>query len=510
VRQNAISARGFLAGVAATGLVGLLIASGWAIAEGYATAIFIAVGIAGLCVLAFIQRGAFIGVLLLASMNGLPFIDTSRVIGAKVTLADTAVLALLITAGSWIVFDNLSYSPSRAGSALSRAAVLLLFWWLLTVARSSVYQHVSILQAAIFGRDFAFFALLVMLLPRVRLAGRDIGVLLGVLAVGVCLFALGQIATATGVGQPQGLIHYEKVLQQSGLTRLYTPMTDLVGVGLALSATAALVARQRVVRLLATPITLLLVVSVVVQLTRARWIGLVAGFLIVSIWLMINDKERIASILRRRLALVVCMFGGLGLIVVLAAPGSVSGGTVIDRFASLITDLQTGGGTVAVRESVTRMMTALLGGKWPFGLGFVPPSTHYFPGLPDGSIRDSDLGVLNAVMTMGVLGAALVYLPVLLALVNCLRRSSMQWTARYSWLRYGGAVWIVATLVSSVTLVTLFSTSGLALTAVVLTILVHPSVSVASMPVTVPQLGLKPAASGFLRRQHGLPITSGS
>jgi hypothetical protein len=31
--------------------------------------------------------------------------------------------------------------------------------------------------------------------------------------------------------------------------------------------------------------------------------------------------------------------------------------------------------------------------------------------LPDGSIRNGDVGVLNAVMTMGVIGAALIYAP---------------------------------------------------------------------------------------------------
>jgi hypothetical protein len=97
--------------------------------------------------------------------------------------------------------------------------------------------------------------------------------------------------------------------------------------------------------------------------------------------------------------------------------------------------------------------------------------------LPEGSIQDADVGVLNAVMTMGVVGAALVCIPVVLTLASCLRRSSGQWDGQYAWLRYGGAVWIVATLVSSVTLVTLFSTSGLALTAVFVTVLAHPSVS---------------------------------
>ena len=178
------------------------------------------------------------------------------------------------------------------------------------------------------------------------------------------------------------------------------------------------------------------------------------------------------------------VFGAL--VVVLAAPGIVSGGTIGHRLSSVFTDIQTGGGTVAFRESVTNVMTAYLGEQWPAGLGFVAPSTHYFFGLPLGSIRDSDLGVLNAVMTMGVVGAALIYFPLVLMLINCLRRSSALWTVEYSWLRYGGAVWIVATLVSSATLVTLFSVSGLTLTAIGIMILIHPSVSGVPVPITAP------------------------
>jgi hypothetical protein len=225
---------------------------------------------------------------------------------------------------------------------------------------------------------------------------------------------------------------------------------------------------------------------------------------------MINDDTRLSGILRRRLALTVSVLVVGGFVVALAAPGLVSGGTIVDRLVSVITDLQTGGGTVAVRESVTRMMTALLGGKWAFGLGFLPPSVHYFPGLPEGSIRDSDLGVLNPVMTMGVIGAMLVYLPVLLALFNCMRRSPARWTGQYSWLRYGMAVWIVATLVSSVTLVTLFSTGGLVLTAVVMTVLAHRSVSVEQAAAPAPRTVSNPTTDRLLGQKRGLPAASGS
>jgi hypothetical protein len=491
------------------GLVGLLVGTGWAIATGHSKVLFIAVAAAGLCVLALTQRGAFIGIFVLAAMNGLPYFDTSPFVTSKVTIADVAIFALLLVAGAWILSPGQDHRPSRSGRALSRAGVLLLLWWVWTLARTVVDHGGSFSRAAGFGRDFAFFALLLIVLPYVRLKSRDIGALLGVLTAGVCLFAVGQIMTGTGLGQPGTLIHLHFTFSESGsgVTRVYADMTDLVTAGVAVSVAASLAARQLRVRLIAIPVALLLTTSTVVQETRARWIGLVVGIVLVSLWLIINDDARVTAILRRRSVIVIgaLVFGAL--VVVLAAPGVVSSGTIGHRLSSVFTELESGGGTVAIRESVTKTMTAYLGEKWPAGLGFISPSAHYFFGLPLGSIRDSDLGVLNAVMTMGVVGAALIYFPVVLMLINCLRRSSAPLTIEYSWLRYGGAIWIVATLVSSVTLVTLFSPSGLVLSAVFLTVLSHPSVLEAQLAVNIPiKIGLNPKPVATQVEYH--PLTT--
>ena len=275
---------------------------------------------------------------------------------------------------------------------------------------------------------------------------------------------------ATGIGDPGNLIHFQYTLQESGftgLTRVYSNMTDLVTAGLAASFAAVMLSRNRTVRLVALPMVVLLTTSTIVQLTRARWVGLVVGIVVVTCWLtIINGQTSVATLLRKRLALVVGILGLATILILTTAPDILSGGTTIHRFSSLFTDLQTGGGTVAVREAATKTMKAYLGGGWLSGLGFIPPSRHYFESLPHGSIRDADLGVLNAVMTMGVIGAVLIYLPVIWMLTDCLRRRSLQQAAEYDWLRYGGAIWIVATLVSSITLVTLFSTSGLVLVSV--------------------------------------------
>ena len=103
-----------------------------------------------------------------------------------------------------------------------------------------------------------------------------------------------------------------------------------------------MLARDRTVRLIALPIALLLTTSTAVQLTRARWIGLVVGIVLVSLWLMIRGEMRVATALRKRLMLAIGVIGLTGGLILIAAPGILSGGTVIDRLSSLFTDLQSG------------------------------------------------------------------------------------------------------------------------------------------------------------------------
>jgi hypothetical protein len=463
---------------AALSLLGMLLAVGWVVAEGHVKWLALLAGAGVLCYLALAQRGAFIGVLVLSAMNGIPFVDTSPYVAPRITIGDASVFVLLLYSVGTMLAGGMDRRSGRQGRLLGCAGALLLIWWAWITTRTDMDGHGSLIRAASFGRDFAFFGLLLVVLPRVRLATRDVGALLGVLAAGVCVFALGQIAIGVGAGQLGSLIHFQFTLADSGLTRVYATMTDLVTAGLAASIAACLLARSNRVRLIATAVALLLATSTVVQLTRARWIGIVVGVLLVSLWLIVNGSPRLSKTLRRRLIATIGIACLAVLVVLLADPGLFASGTVADRLLSAFTDLQKGSGTVAIRESVTKVMTKYLGESWLTGLGFVSPSAHFYFGLPEGSIRDTDLGVLNAVMTMGVVGAALVYLPVIGTLFYTLGRASARGReVRYEWLSYGGAIWIIATLTSSATLVTLFSPSGLVLSGLFLTVLAHPSVT---------------------------------
>ena len=100
---------------------------------------------------------------------------------------------------------------------------------------------------------------------------------------------------------------------------------------------------------------------------------------------------------------------------------------------------------------------------------FLNPKQYYVPELPNGSIRDSDTGVMNVVMTMGVVGAVLLYAPFLAALFVVIReRFRRRGPASGGWIAFGSAVWLIMVLASSATLVIMFSAPGLEVCAFVI------------------------------------------
>jgi hypothetical protein len=160
--------------------------------------------------------------------------------------------------------------------------------------------------------------------------------------------------------------------------------------------------------------------------------------------------------------------------VIVLAPASAKSGAlhgVSTRFSSIFDALGTGNAkasTVAFRAVEARELEQRLGSEWPLGLGFLDPRSRYYPSLePSGSIRNSDVGILNPVMTMGVVGTALFYLPLLwlsaqLVTLQVTRRAP----AATAWAAFGIFAWLVMASTTSVTLVILFSPTGAVVSAV--------------------------------------------
>src|SRR3984957_16757232 len=90
---------GLLAGI--TGLV--LVGSGWAITAGHSKLLFIAVAIVALFALVLNQRGSSIGLLLLAAMDGLPFVASTHAASGNSAINSLDLVTLVISVVVWML-----------------------------------------------------------------------------------------------------------------------------------------------------------------------------------------------------------------------------------------------------------------------------------------------------------------------------------------------------------------------------------------------------------------------
>jgi hypothetical protein len=261
-------------------------------------------------------------------------------------------------------------------------------------------------------------------------------------------------------------------------------MGDAVAAALPCGLALALMGPSRRLRLGGTALAVVTAASVLLQFARATYFGLFFGLLAAAgVWLAQSARGDVG----RRLSIV---FAGLafagGVVFITASRSNTStapsataaqiptaGGIpapaiVASRLSSGVTDLSSNSGTVGYRYELDRRLFHVLGRHWPIGLGFWHPDVKYVPNLPDGSIRNGDSGITNSLMTMGVIGTILIYLAPLAVLLAIFNRRRRKDRIREEWFFFGMFTWILALIVGSISLVTLFSVSGLALTAVLL------------------------------------------
>jgi hypothetical protein len=453
--------------------VGLSLAVGWLIAQGnLALALLVCLALPAAFALVWGGPATIAGLLVILTLNGVPGFDLTHFSShGSLEALDLPVVALIGLAYARYFF-GIREREDRYTRRLTGWAVLLGGVWLIALVKGSD-RGVPLQTAALFGRDFLFFILLVPVAKALVKTDREMSRFLGVMVVLTTIYALGEIAVTLGALQPS-FINDIQVLAVGPFSRVYSNMNDLVVLGFACALAYAWLRRGPRARL-ATLIAIVCGVAVVLQLTRAIYVGLAAGLVIASaIWLGSRFPLRLR--LRRRL-----LRTGVGLLVFvfvagLAAPQvltSSSVQTITNRINEGVTDVGTSrrvvagsANTVAYREHVTAVMREVLGPHWPLGLGFLHPARVRFRQLPHGSIRNNDTGLYNGLMTIGVIGTILMYVPSIMGLA-CLV-PGQAYETRWDWLRFGAMIWIVSVIVGSLTLVTLFSTGGLALTAVLL------------------------------------------
>jgi hypothetical protein len=295
---------------------------------------------------------------------------------------------------------------------------------------------------------------------------------------GVVAFALGQIASGLSGHELSWLVHAIQSNETSGQLRLYSPMGAVVSTSLIFAAAWLFTGGVSRRRLLATVLVTLLAVSVAFQLTRSNYaavaVALVTGVAVHSI----RGGSFTAVLVRVAMAILV-----VTLVVIALGAAKVGNagigrvaGRVAERAESGVSAVSNTSGTFGYRTNLDAKMLHVLGGQWPIGLGFLDPNVHYVAGLPEGAIRNTDVGVFNALMTMGVVGAAFIYAPLLYGFVELLKAAG-GWRrlglSERRWVAYGGAAWIAWALFGSWNLVVLFSVTGLVVTALVLGWLAH-------------------------------------
>jgi O-Antigen ligase len=463
--------------VVAGAAAGLSLVVGWLIASGHTVvALVLCAALPALLVAAWAGLAAIAGLLLIITLNGVPGIDLTRfnVHGSFETL-DICAIALIVLAASRH-FLGVRTAADRNTRRLAAWSCAFLAVWAIAFVKG-INDGVPMLKAALFGRDFLFFALLVPFAKALVKTDRELERFVLAVAAMTTIFAVGEIGATVGA-LPPGVINDIQVLPVGPFQRVYSNMNDLVVLGFCCALAYALLRNGRGARL-AAAVAAVCGVAVVLQLTRAIYVGLAFGMLLAFVvWAAGRFPDRLR--LRRR---ILWIGGGIVVAVFIAAflaPQVVSSSSVqalthrISEGASDVGSARRGSGTsantLAYREQVSSTMLEVLGSRWVLGLGFLHPAYVHFPQLPHGSIRSNDTGLFNGLMTMGVVGTVLIYVPALIVLGGVLLKTSEK--DRWNWLRLGGMIWLLSVIAGSLTLATWFSTNGLVLTSIVIGVLV--------------------------------------
>jgi len=432
---------------------------GPAIAYGGPVAFGLLIGLPLLAWLALLRPGLAVGGLWLAALNGIPLLNLQSGVG-QFKPTDLATIAIVLMAGRNLLVTR--RPMARLPTGLSVACALFGLWWMITFFRS-LSAGIPPVDAFFFGRDFLSLVILIPAAWVVLSEPKAWRECVCVILAGTGIYSLAYIGGSLGLISASSFTHPTLVLNFGSVQRIYTPMNDLV-IAVAVFSTAVVVT-TRANR--ATPLVALLAATTLVafflQLTRANYLSMALGALIAIVIALTRGAE-LRRVLARRASVALAIVGVFFFGVIGLGSRGVPTSVVSQRISSGLANFNEGSGTVAYRVKLYHRMFSILGPDWPVGLGFLHPKDRYFPDLPEGSIRNSDVGLMNAVMTIGVLGLALL-LAVFLTAARHVAKTRAQ---RPPWLVVGLFAWLTVVVAGSPTLVTLFSATGILSTALTL------------------------------------------
>lgn len=412
------------------------------------------------------RPGIMIAIATIAAVDGLPGPDlTSHIFKFGFYYQDIAVFLLvgllvweIHTARLWGFY---SYGIGRA---LLFFALLTTGWWFFTLYRTTSVPGIAVNHAANFGRQFMYAAVLTPLFagamqrPQTR---KVIFVVIGAWSIvlsGAIIFGALHPGSLTST-----LLHVSKVRQSgTAVTRLYVPAADLITVVLMFGWAFLLTARAKRERQFAAVVTLFALVAVAMLETRALYFGCAGGMIVAAAaYLRLRDWRTVVR--RLGIAVVACAVVILGLYAIAPQVQVTHAlGQIATRAASSVGAAGSSNqvtSTVAVREFELQLLEQRLGGSYMLGLGFIDPRDQFDPNLPFGTIENSDVGLFNVVMTMGVVGTVLYYLSLIVTTVMLIVRSRAIPDEERGYA--AGALGACAlTLITSLTLVSFFGLTG--------------------------------------------------
>jgi hypothetical protein len=422
-------------------------------------------------------RGVWYALLVVGAVDGLPGPNLDGITAAGLSATDWLTVLLIVSLAGDLARDGFA---RLRGSEIARWVAVwsaaFIFLWAVTVARSWVISDIPLKHAIHFGRAFIYVGVLIPLFAGALADKRVRTRFLTAAALAAALIAVTESVATVHPGALSLFVHVNQSLAQDGIIRLYTDALALVVAAFTIGLGAALLASDRRVRFAGAGVAVVCMVDIALSLTRALYLGVVVGVVLaVAIWLIRPSPE--SRLARRQLARILALLAiGVALVVAIHPP-SISNSAVngvASRAVSLFTAVSTGNtaqSTIAIRQQEASVLEHILGSQWPFGLGFLDNRNRYFVGLPAwdaGSILDSDVGVLNVVMTMGVLGAVVEYFPFVgVAFVLARRRLFYGEAFSQAWLAFGVFAWLLLALASSVTLTLLFNPTSVVVSAAV-------------------------------------------
>jgi hypothetical protein len=236
--------------------------------------------------------------------------------------------------------------------------------------------------------------------------------------------------------------------QSLGETRIFSKAMSMIVPALALTLGRALVLDEPRRKLFYFGAAGLLSVEILIEFTRANYLGLIAALVVGAILLTRMRTDHPQS--RSTVALVGAGTIAMGL---WFASGTTTfqkwlgSSTVVARFSSASADVSALGGTFGYRLGLYQLTNTVIEGRWLTGVGFWHPEEHYVVSLPQGSIRNNDTGILATYATMGVVGVGLLLWIVVTVgkwAVSSLQ-SRLLWVQATSWATAAYIVWIALT-----------------------------------------------------------------